>query len=418
MTKARQRRLRCTARLKEVMGGHFSALAKASKTGSAPIAWCTSVGPAEILRALGFEVYFPENHGAALGASRMANRVMPRAHAMGYSQEICSYLTSDIGAHLAGVTPLAKAGLESIPKADVLVFSTNQCRDVREWFEYYGREWSVPVLGITAPRSVDQVEQAIVDDVTFQMEALIPPLESIAGTSMDSARLSEVVKLSRECSDLWKRCLQTAQTIPSPLTFFDGTIQMGPAVVLRGSAEATAYYRVLLEELQERVAGGVAAVEGEKYRLFWDGMPIWGKLSDNSTLLAEMKTCVVASTYCNSWIFDALDASDPLPSMARASLELFIARSEGAKQWVLEEMIEAFQVDGLVFHDSRTCPNNSNARYGMPARLQKKTGVPVLVIDGDLNDLRCYSDEQARTNFEGFIEQIADSKAFRSRVES
>jgi hypothetical protein len=30
----------------------------------------------------------------------------------------------------------------------------------------------------------------------------------------------------------------------------------------------------------------------------------------------------------------------------------------------------------------------------------------VLVIDGDLNDLRCFSDEQARTNIEGFVEQL------------
>jgi hypothetical protein len=30
----------------------------------------------------------------------------------------------------------------------------------------------------------------------------------------------------------------------------------------------------------------------------------------------------------------------------------------------------------------------------------------VLVLDGDLNDLRCYSDEQARTNIEAFAEQL------------
>ena len=32
--------------------------------------------------------------------------------------------------------------------------------------------------------------------------------------------------------------------------------------------------------------------------------------------------------------------------------------------------------------------------------------MPVLVLDGDLNDLRCFSDEQARTNIEGFVEQL------------
>ena len=62
--------------------------------------------------------------------------------------------------------------------------------------------------------------------------------------------------------------------------------------------------------------------------------------------------------------------------------------------------------DGIVFHDSRTCPNNSNSRYGLPQRLRQALGIPVLVLDGDLNDLRCFSDEQARTNIEGFVEQL------------
>ena len=34
------------------------------------------------------------------------------------------------------------------PRADTLLYSTNQCREVRDWFEYYGREWGVPVVGV------------------------------------------------------------------------------------------------------------------------------------------------------------------------------------------------------------------------------------------------------------------------------
>ena len=113
--------------------------------------------------------------------------------------------------------------------------------------------------------------------------------------------------------------LETAANCPSPLTFFDGTIQMGPAVVMRGTQEAIDYYRLLLAELEQRVADGVAAVEGERFRIYWEGMPIWGKLQDLvHAVHASCKTCVVASTYCNSWIFEALDPADPFRSMARA----------------------------------------------------------------------------------------------------
>jgi benzoyl-CoA reductase/2-hydroxyglutaryl-CoA dehydratase subunit BcrC/BadD/HgdB len=46
----------------------------------------------------------------------------------------------------------------------------------------------------------------------------------------------------------------------------------------------------------------------------------------------------------------------------------------------------------------------------MPRRISERLGIPTLVLDGDVNDLRCFSDEQSRTNIEGFIEQIADAR--------
>jgi benzoyl-CoA reductase/2-hydroxyglutaryl-CoA dehydratase subunit BcrC/BadD/HgdB len=401
--------LRCTVRLKELMGETFRRLGRVARERSAPIAWCTSVGPAEILRALGYEVFYPENHGAMLGASRKANDVMGRAHALGYSPEICSYLTSDIGAFLSRITPLQAFGLEEVPRPDVLVYNTNQCRDVRDWFEFYGRAWSVPVLGITSPRGIDEVSDDLVDGIARQLEAIIPPLEQIAGRRCDPVVLAEVIRLARECSDLWRSCLETAAHRPAPLTFFDGTIQMAPAVVLRGCHEACDYYRLLLAELRERVEAGFAAVPGERFRLYWDGMPIWGKLREHADFFRGLKTCVVASTYCNSWVFDALDPGDPIRSIGRASCELFIARSEGRKEQVLEEAARRFQAGGILFHDCRTCPTNSNTRYGLPRRLQERSGIPTLVIEGDHMDLRCYSSEQSRTSIEGFIEQMADA---------
>ena len=68
------------------------------------------------------------------------------------------------------------------------------------------------------------------------------------------------------------------------------------------------------------------------------------------------------------------------------------------------------KIDGLIFHDAKTCTNNTNSRYGMPQRLENELGIPNLVINGDLNDLRCLSDEQFRTNVEAFIEQLEDKK--------
>ncbi len=398
-----------TAKLmKKVMADHFYEIDAAVKSGNPKVAWCTSVGPAELLRAMGFVVYFPENHAAILGASRAANDCIPAANAIGYSPEICSYLTSDVGAYLKGFTPLSKIydGIESIPKPDVLVYNTNQCRDVKDWFEWYAREWKVPCLGIESFVNVGDVTKDHVDSIAAQMRKLAVDITAATGNKMDEDLLKETVRLSRQCSDLWKDVLEIATNKPSPLTFFDGTIHMGPAVCMRGTQVAVDYYEILLKELRGWVDKGVAAVAGERHRIYWEGMPVWGKLRENAKLFLGLETCLVASTYCNSWIFTALDPDDPWNSMARAYTELFIVRDDDYKEDYYRRMLDLFDFDGIIFHDAKTCPANSNCRYGLPQRFSKETGIPFITIDGDLNDLRCYSEEQAITKIEAFIEQL------------
>lgn len=404
---AERRDFEANRMMKQVMGAYFTDLMEGPKRG-VKTAWCTSVGPAELLRSMGFNVYFPENHGAMLGATRMATDLIPLANARGYSPDICSYLTSDVGSYLANQSPFHKMNLPGPPRADVLVFNTNQCRDVKDWFQFYAREWGVPCIGIHSPRAAGDLDDDLVRGVAAQIEALIEPLERVGGQRFDIDRLREVIVLSRRCTDLWKAVLGTAANVPSPISFFDETIQMGPAVVLRGAQSAIDYYETLLPELERRVADGIAAVEGERFRIYWEGMPIWGKLRELSTQFLQLKTCVVASTYCNSWIFDALDPADPFASMARAYSDIFICRSDDPKEGYIEEMVRRYKVDGILYHDAKTCPNNSNCRYQMPQRLQARLNVPYVIVNGDLNDLRLYSEEQTRTNLEAFVEQLAE----------
>ena len=402
-------RIAAVGAMKQLMADYFYELDAAAKDPEQKVAWCTSVGPAELLRAFGFAVYFPENHGAMLGATRMATDLIPMANALGYSPDICSYLTSDIGSYVKGETPLTKAypGIEGVPKPDLLVYNTNQCRDVKDWFSWYAREFKAPIMGIETHRGVGTVEESHVDSVAAQMKGLVPELERITGMGFDSGRLREVVGSSAECSRLWSMVLNSAASRPAPINFFDGTIHMGPAVVLRGDPRAVEYYQLLLEEMGQRIDGNIGAVDDEQVRLYWEGMPVWGRLSTLAKLLNSLNTCVVASTYCNSWVFD-FDPRDAFNSMARAYTELFIVRSDEEKERYIIEMADRFGYDGIIYHDSKTCPNNTNSRYAMPGRLEKELGLPYMVLHGDLNDLRCYSDENARLSIEAFVEQLKE----------
>ena len=91
--------------------------------------------------------------------------------------------------------------------------------------------------------------------------------------------------------------------------------------------------------------------------------------------------------------------------MASAYLKIFINRNDGYKESYIRSLVERFDIDGVVFHDAKTCPNNSNSQYNLPNRLREH-GIPSVTINGDLCDLRCFSDEQSATVIEAFVETL------------
>ena len=206
-------------RLRELMRAYFLDLDAAAKDDGRRVAWCTSVGPCEILAAFGFAVYFPENHGALLGAKKISHELIPRAAGIGYCAESCSYMNSDIGAALADRSPLKEIyGIDGPPKPDLLAYNTNQCRDVQDWFSWFGRRHAALVTGIRPPRHLADVTPAHVADVRAQLERLIAEIESRFGRqarprSVGGGRGCAPARRAR----LWRRVLDTArQRRPAP----------------------------------------------------------------------------------------------------------------------------------------------------------------------------------------------------------
>lgn len=394
-------------RLRTLMREYFLDLDAAAKDPERRIAWCTSVGPCEILCAFGFDVFFPENHGALLGARKVSHKLIPRAVGIGYCPESCSYMNSDIGSCLAGWSPLQDIyGIDGPPAPDLLTYNTNQCREVQEWFSFFGRRHDVPVFGVCPPLHLGPVSPEHVAFVARLLRDLIARIEYRFSLTFDEAKLQETVAQSSRASVLWRQVLDTARTRPAPITFWDGLIHMAPVIVMRGSQAAIDYYADLLAEMNARTEDGVAAVPDERFRVYWEGMPVWPKIRELSERFFDLQTVVAASTYCNSWAFEPYPGGDPIDWMARTSLEIFINRDDQFKQSFLEDLFEQFSIDGAIFHNARTCPNNTNSRFGMAQRIRDELGLPVLVIDGDLVDMRFFSTAQTMTNIEAFVEQL------------
>lgn len=394
------------------MAEYYKELKQADQDKSQKIAWCTSVGPAELLRSMGFLVYFPENHGATLGAMRLGPDLIDTTTATsGWTPNVCSYATADIGAYLKGETPLSKFGLERVPKPDVLCYNTAQCRDVQDWYEWYSREIGVPALGLHMPRNLEASQKEFAIELGVkQLKQMIGQLEEVGGDKFDLDRFKEVARLSKACSDEWNGCLDLTAATPAPWTFFDQCIHMAAAVCLRGLPEAVEYYKALRQELQGFVDRKEAAVPGEKVRLFWGGIPVWGAIGPLSKKLGTLQAPIVGSSYCSSWVFK-WDPENPMESHSTVyCADQFITQDDKTRQERIEGFCDKFKVDGIIYHDCWTCAFTTENRYGQPDRIQKEKGLKSIVVNGDVADPRLFSKEQTFTQLEAFVEELEEDK--------
>ena len=247
--------------------------------------------------------------------------------------------------------------------------------------------------------------------VTRQLEGLIPALEAVAGRRLDGAALEEAVERSRTCSDLWRDCLDASAARPAPLLLLrrhhpDGA-GGGPARHRRGLR--------LLPAPQGRAAGAGRGRPGRaaaralpallgRHADLGHGCATWPRSSPSSRPASSPRRTATAGSSRRS-IRATRSAPWPAPRWSSSSPAPRGPSSATSSGWRAQ-----FQVDGLVFHDCAHLPQQlQRPLRPAAAAAAPASAIPVLVLDGDLNDLRCFSDEQARTNLEAFVEQLADA---------
>ena len=389
-----------TRLLKEVSLRHYFAGRYAD--GAVPVAWVTSGAPIEVLRPLGYYLVYPENHGAICGAGHTSPRYIEAAEEASFSQDLCSYARIDFGALISDSTPLGR-----IPKPDLMVACTNICQTVLYWYRELARRMDVPLVIVDTPQVFGDPQREHLDYVQAQLRELAEVAARVAGRKFDEDAFGEAVVMARDGCAAWGECLATNRNKPAPWTAFDGFIHMIPIVTMRGTQECLDYYDVLLADLKQRAAEGVAGVKQEKYRLLWDNLPMWFEMRGMSTMLAEEGFALVAATYTNAWAetATALSTEDPWEGMAEAYSTVILNRDLGHRLKLIRGMVEEYECDGVLFHSDRSCKPYSVGQLELRDRLAAE-GIRATVLDADHADPRAYASGPGETRLRAFMEGL------------
>ncbi|BDG05098.1 2-hydroxyacyl-CoA dehydratase subunit D [Anaeromyxobacter oryzae] len=389
--------------LKDLMTVHYFSGRYAD--GAVPVAWVTSGFPVELLRPLGFHTVYPENHAAMCGVQRLVPALSDAVEAAGYSRDLCSYVRSDLGSLETGRSPAGR-----LPRPDLLACCTNICQTVLYWYRDLAHRFGVPLVLVDTPFVYGEATAHQLQYVADQLEEAVAVAERVANRRLDRGELSEAARLARDGSRLWGECLDTARSRPAPWTGVDGFFHLGPIVAMRGTEACNAYYRLLLDELKDRVARGIGGLKGEeRHRLLWDNLPVWYATREITTLLASGGFNFVCTTYTNAWAEASrlIDPADPIRSAARCYTQVLLNQDLPSKLRLLERMARDFAVDGAVLHSDRSCKPYSVGQVDLKDRLASDLGVKALLLEADHNDPRAWASEVSTNRLTAFMESFA-----------
>ena len=257
---------------------------------------------AEILRSFDIPMVFPEINSLQTAVRHVAHDFLGAAEDYGYSPDVCGYVKADVAVQLGGgAHPMGR-----IPKPSIAI-ATNACNTYIKWAEFWERYHRVPVFTLDVPgtrsatgpgregaggfeRDRRYVEQ--------QLRELITMCEGLTGRRFDPDRFREVLAHTNDMSRSWKRVLELSRGRPAPFNaLMDGTVYLGVLNALRGSAEGSAYFRDLVEELEFKQQNGIGTIDEEKFRLLFVGVPCYPIFRRFHEMFADNGGVFVGSSY-------------------------------------------------------------------------------------------------------------------------
>ena len=211
---------------------------------------------------------------------------------------------------------------------------------------------------------------------------------------------------SRDASLLYRKFLDMAAYKPSPISIFDALIHMAITVYLRGTPQCVDYYQTLCDEVQAKADKGIGVVEDERFRLYWENLPVWFKFRDHFNLLKSYGANILTSLYVHSWSYEFDTSKDPLETLAENYVSVFSNVTLEERAEMALDLFQRYSLNGSLMFVNRSCKAVSFAVYMLKDILTEKTGHPALIFESDMGDPRFYSETQIRTRIEAFLETL------------
>ena len=402
---------------KATMAENYERLTSAGETGRKVVSTYVPGNLNELIMCFDMLNNLPEINAIQNGLRKKSGAMIMEAEKMGHSEDVCTYVKADIGNMARGaIAPNGKP----MPVPDLLLLSYTGCFTFMKWFELLRDDYGCETVMLHVPYEGDgEITANMRDYVVRQLkEEVIPALERVSGVKFDIDRLRENLRNSAAAEEDFVWVLESAKNVPSPIdAYFGGVFYIGPIfTAFRGTEAAVAYYRLLRQEIVDRLAQGRRPItpEGEmaeeRYRLVVEGPPNWTSFRDFWKMFYDEGAVVVASTYTKvGGVYDfgfRHDPERPLESLAEYCLGCYTNRNLPQRVAMIETYLDTYQADGFLINSIKSCNSFSAGQLLIMREIERRTGKPTAFIESDLVDPRYFSRANIKTRLESYFQMI------------
>ena len=406
---------------KEMITANYELLATAREAGRKVVSTFVPGNLNELMMCFDVVNNLPEINAIQNGMRKKTGGYIMEAEKRGHSEDVCTYVKADIGA-------IAKGNLgpdgRPLPDPDLLLLSYTGCFTFMKWFELLRQQYKCETAMLHVPYEGDgKASKNMRDYVVKQLkEEVIPKLERVSGVKFDIDRLRQYLRESAKAEENFVWVLESAKKWPSPIdAYFGGVYYIGPIfTAFRGTADATEYYRLLRQEIEQRVADGLGPItpdgemHQERYRLVVEGPPNWTSFRDFWKMFYDEGAVVVASTYTKvGGVYDLgfrHDPDHPLESLAEYCLGCYTNRNLPSRIDLIEKYVKEYEADGLLINSIKSCNSFSAGQLLVLREIERRTGKPAAFIETDLVDPRYFSPANVKNRLESYLQMIEQKR--------
>ena len=407
---------------KQMLARHYERLARAPETGARSAYTFVPGNLTELLLSFDMLPVLPEINALQSGMRGKSKEYIALAEKLGHSEDVCTYVKSDIGMIKGG--NIGPTG-ERLPSPDVLLLSYTGCFTFLKWFELLKEEYDCPIVMLHVPYQGDgEVTDSMREYVVEQLRRkVIPLLEEVTGKAYDEDRLREHLALSAKAEDDLVWVLESAKNRPSPIdAYFGAVYYIGPIFsAFRGTQEAVDYYQSLRGEIEERLRLGQGPVtpEGEmtneRYRVVVEGPPNWTSFREFWKMFADEGAVVVASTYAKvGGVYDMgfrHDPSRPLETLADYCMGCYTNLNLPSRVDMMARYVRDYDADGFLINSVKSCNSFSAGQLHILREVENRAGKPGGFFESDLVDPRYFSAANIKNRLESYFQMIEQKRS-------